>query len=75
MRRAPRGLRVSVSQVKNLRLVMSHKAAFVLIFCLSAGSLFAEEQSAKPARERVKETFERTLAQAESVTAASGQRP
>ena len=73
MRRAPRGLRVSVSQVKNLRLVMSHKAAFVLIFCLSAGSLFAEERSAKPARERVKETFERTLAQAESVTAASGQ--
>jgi serine protease Do len=52
---------------------MSHKAAFVLIFCLSAGSLFAEERSAKPARERVKETFERTLAQAESVTAASGQ--
>lgn len=73
MRRAPRGLRVSVSQVKNLRLVMSHKAAFVLIFCLSAGSLFAEEQSAKPARERVKETFERTLAQAKSATAASGQ--
>jgi serine protease Do len=73
VRRAPRGLRVSVSQVKNLRLVMSHKAAFVLIFCLSAGSLFAEERSAKPARERVKETFERTLAQAESVTAASGQ--
>src|SRR5882724_8877793 len=73
VRRAPRGLRVPVSQVKNLRLVMSHKAAFVLIFCLSAGSLFAQEQSAKPARERVKETFERTLAQAESATAASGQ--
>jgi len=52
---------------------MSHKAAFVLIFCLSTGSLFAEEQSAKPSRERVRETFERTLAQAESATAASGQ--
>jgi serine protease Do len=73
VRRAPRGLRVPVSQVKNLRLVMSHKAAFVLIFCLSTGSLFAEEQSAKPSRERVRETFERTLAQAESATAASGQ--
>jgi serine protease Do len=73
VRRAPRGLRVPVSQVKNLRLVMSHKAAFALIFCLSSGSLFAEEQSAKSARERVRETFERTLAQAESATAASGQ--
>jgi serine protease Do len=52
---------------------MSRKAAFALIFCLSAGSLFAEEQRAKPARERVKETFERTLAQAESATAISHQ--
>ena len=68
-----RGLRVPVSQVKNLRLIMSRKAAFALIFCLSAGSLFAEEQHAKPARERVKETFERTLAQAESATAISHQ--
>jgi len=52
---------------------MSRKAAFALIFCLSAGSLFAEEQRAKPARERVKETFARTLAQAESATAISHQ--
>ena len=52
---------------------MSRKAAFALIFCLGAGSLFAEEQRAKPARERVKETFERTMAQAESATAISHQ--
>src|SRR5437763_182705 len=55
------------------RSLASYPAAFALIFCLSAGSLFAEEQRAKPARERVKETFERTLAQAESATAISHQ--
>ena len=52
---------------------MSSKAAFALIFCLSAGSLFAEEQSAKGARERVKDTFEHAMAQAQSATSASQQ--
>ena len=73
MRRAPRGLRVSVSQVKNLRLFMSPKAAFALIFCLSAGSLFAQEQSAKTTSEKTKEMFERALSRAESTTAISHQ--
>ena len=73
MRRAPRGLRVSVSQIKNLRFVMSHKAAFALIFCLSAGSLFAQEQSAKTTSEKTKEMFERALSRAESATAISHQ--
>ena len=73
MRRAPRGLRVPVSQVKNLRLVMSHKAALALIFCLSAGSLFAEDQSAKTTGEKTKEMFERAMSRAESATAASQQ--
>ena len=73
MRRAPRGLRVSVSQIKNLRFVMSHKAAFALIFCLSAGSLFAQEQSAKTTSEKTKEMFERAISRAESATAVSQQ--
>jgi serine protease Do len=73
VRRAPRGLRVSVSQVKNLRLFMSPKAAFALIFCLSAGSLFAQEQSAKTTSEKTKEMFERALSRAESATAISHQ--
>ena len=73
MRRAPRGLRVPVSQVKNLRLVMSHKAALALIFCLSAGSLFAEDESAKTTAEKTKEMFERAMSRAESATAASQQ--
>ena len=73
MRRAPRGLRVPVSQVKNLRLVMSHKAAFALIFCLSAGSLFAEDESAKTTAEKTKEMFERAMSRAESATAVSQQ--
>ena len=61
VRRAPRGLRVPVSQVKNLRLVMSRKAALALIFCLSAGSLFAEDESAKTTAEKTKEMFERAM--------------
>jgi serine protease Do len=73
VRRAPRGLRVSVSEVKNLRLVMSHKAAFALIFCLSAGSLFAEDQSAKTTGEKTREMFERAMSRAESATAVSQQ--
>ena len=52
---------------------MSRNAAFALIFSLGAGLLFAEEQSTKPAREHVKDTFQRALAQAESATAASNQ--
>ena len=72
-RRASRGLRVPVSQVKNLRLVMSRKAAFALIFWLSAGSLFAQEQSAKTSGEKTKERFERAITRAESATAASHQ--
>ena len=68
-----RGLRVPVPQVKNLRPAMSRNTAFALIFCLSASSLIAQEESAKPARDRVKDTFQRTLARAESATAASNQ--
>jgi serine protease Do len=73
VRRAPRGLRVPVSQVKNLRLVMSLKAALALIFCLSAGSLFAEDESAKTTAEKTKEMFERAMSRAESATAVSQQ--
>src|SRR5436190_9871080 len=68
-----RGLRVPVSQVKNLRLIMPRKAAFALIFCFSANSLFAQEQAAKKGSDRVKDTFERVMAQAESAKAASHQ--
>src|SRR5437667_11873968 len=66
-----RGLRVPVSQVKNLRLIMPRKAAFALIFCFSASSLFAQEQAAKKGGDRVKDTFERVMAQAESATVVS----
>jgi serine protease Do len=52
---------------------MSRKAAFALIFCLSAGSLFAQEQAAKKGSDRVKDTFERAMARAESATAVSHQ--
>ena len=52
---------------------MSHKAALALIFCLNAGSLFAEDQSAKTTGEKTKEMFERAMSRAESVTAASQQ--
>src|SRR4029077_13163538 len=71
--RTRRGLRVPVSQDKNLRLFMSRKTAFALIFCLSAGSLFAQEQSAKTTSEKTKEMFERALSRAESATAVSHQ--
>jgi serine protease Do len=67
-------LRVPVSQVKNLRPAMSRNAAFALIFCLSAGSLFAQEQPAKTTTsEKTKEMFERALSRAESATAISHQ--
>ncbi|HZR05842.1 MAG TPA: trypsin-like peptidase domain-containing protein [Candidatus Udaeobacter sp.] len=52
---------------------MSRNTAFALIFCLSTSSLIAQEQSAKPARDRVKDTFERTIAQAESAATISHQ--
>jgi len=68
-----RGLRVPASQVKNLRLIMPRKAAFALIFCLSASLLFAQEQAAKKGSDRVKDTFDRVMAQAESATAVSHQ--
>jgi serine protease Do len=73
VRAASRGLRVPVSQVKNLRLTMSRKAAFALIFFLSPGLLVAQEQPAKSGRDRVKDTFERTMAQAESASKTSRQ--
>src|SRR5262245_9952748 len=68
-----RGLRAPTPQVKNLRLFMSGKVVSALIFCLSAGSLFAQEQSAKTTGEKTKEMFERTLSRAESATAVSHQ--
>jgi serine protease Do len=52
---------------------MSRKAAFVLIFCLNAGSLFAQEQSAKTTGEKTREMFEHAMARAESATAVSHQ--
>ncbi len=53
---------------------MSRNAAFALIFCLSAGSLFAQEQPAKTTTsEKTKEMFERALSRAESATAISHQ--
>ena len=67
---ARRGLRVPVSQLMNLRLTMPRKGAFTLIFCFSASLLFAEEQAAKKGSDRVKDTFERTMAQADSATAS-----
>ena len=70
---ARRGLRVPLSQVKNPRLTMPRKAAFTLIFCFSTSLLFAEEQAAKTGSDRVKDTFERAMAQAASATAISHQ--
>ena len=52
---------------------MSRNTAFALIFCLSASSLMAQEPPAKPARDRVKDTFQRTMAQVESAVAISHQ--
>src|SRR6266545_1882144 len=72
-RRASRGLRVPVSQVKNLRLVMSRKAAFALIFFFGSSLLFAQEQATKKGSDRVRDTFERAMARAESATAVSHQ--
>jgi serine protease Do len=68
-----RGLRVPVSQVKNLRLLMSRKAAFTLIFCLNSSLLFAQEQSAKATGDKTRNMFERAIAKAESATTISHQ--
>ena len=70
---ARRGLRVRVSQVKNPRLTMPRKAAFTLILCFSASLLVAEEQADKKGSDQVKDTFERTMAQAASAAAISHQ--
>jgi len=71
--RASRGLRVPVSQVKNLRPIMSRKAAFALIFFFGSSLLFAQEQATKKGSDRVRDTFERAMARAESATAVSHQ--
>ena len=71
--RKRRGLRVPVSQVKNLRLFMSRKAAFALIFFFGSSLLFAQEQATKKGSDRVRDTFERAMARAESATAVSHQ--
>ena len=73
LRRQLDGLRSLVWHVKSLRLVMSRKAAFALIFCLSASPLVAQEQSAKATSDKTKEMLERAIARAESATAVSHQ--
>ena|GEM_PF-316557 len=72
-RRAWHGLRVPGSQGENLRLIMSRKPAFVLIFCLSISSIFAQEQSTKGTADKTSEMLERAIARAESATAVSHQ--
>jgi serine protease Do len=52
---------------------MPRKTAFALIFCSGASLLFAQEQPAKTGRDRVKDTFQRAMAQAESAAAVSHQ--
>lgn len=52
---------------------MSRHAAVALIFCLSAGPLLAEDQSATTTRDKTKQMFERALSRAESATAVSRQ--
>jgi serine protease Do len=52
---------------------MLGKATFALIFCSGATLLFAQEQSTKTPRDRVQDTLERTIAQAESAATISHQ--
>ena len=52
---------------------MPRKAAFALIFCLSASPLVAQEQSAKATSDKTKEMLERAIARAESAAAVSHQ--
>src|SRR6266478_8720963 len=73
LRRQLGGLRSLVWHVKSLRLVMPRKAAFALIFCLSASPLVAQEQSAKATSDKTNEMLERAIARAESATAVSHQ--
>lgn len=68
-----RGLHALVWHAKNRGFVMSRIAAFALVFCSGAGLLFAQERSTNEGSDRVKGTFERAMAQAESAAAASHQ--
>jgi S1-C subfamily serine protease len=52
---------------------MSRKAAFALIFFFGSSLLFAQEQATKKGSDRVRDTFERAMARAESATAVSHQ--
>jgi S1-C subfamily serine protease len=52
---------------------MSRKAAFALIFFFGSSLLFAQEQATKKGSDRVRDTFERAIARAESATAVSHQ--
>ena len=52
---------------------MSRKAAFALIFSFGSSLLFAQEQATKKGSDRVRDTFERAMARAESATAVSHQ--
>jgi serine protease Do len=53
------GLRAPISRGKSPRHTMFRKAAFALILCLSAGLLFAQEQSATAISHQVKDIFAR----------------
>lgn len=52
---------------------MPRKAAFALIFFFGSSLLFAQERATKKGSDRVKDTFERAMARAESATAVSHQ--
>jgi S1-C subfamily serine protease len=52
---------------------MSRKAALALIFFFGSSLLFAQEQATKKGSDRVRDTFERAMARAESATAVSHQ--
>jgi S1-C subfamily serine protease len=52
---------------------MSRKAALALIFFFGSSLLFAQEQATKKGSDRVRDTFERAIARAESATAVSHQ--
>src|SRR6266516_2206081 len=58
-RLASGGSRIQISQIENLRHIMSRKAAFALIFFSGANLLFAQEQSATAISHQVKDIFGR----------------
>jgi serine protease Do len=62
------GLRGLVSHAKSLRLVMLRKGVFALIFWSGATLLFAQEQSANGTPKKVRDVFQRAMAQ----TSATG---